>query len=112
MGAFRANNVTVAQFDQYEDNALMLAGLLAGAKIDVLIDDGPHADEAILTTLRSAIPHLAESCVYFIEDNATIGMKIASLYPEVRVECAGELTILAGPILPARPLPADRDPAR
>jgi len=96
-GAFRAGNVTVSQFDQFAENSGLLEGLLMGAKIDVMIDDGVHSEASILTTLRSAIPHLAESFVYFIEDNAEIGAKIRSLYPGIHMECAGELTILTGP---------------
>ena len=37
-------------------------------KIDVVIDDGAHKDECILTSLNSIFLHLAPGGNYFIED--------------------------------------------
>ncbi len=91
-GAFRHGLPTLHQFDQLEYNRANFQRILDGAKIDVFIDDGFHSDEAILRTLESAQPHLADAFVYFAEDNHTVHTAIRSAYPNWRIESAGRLT--------------------
>jgi len=93
-GAFRRNQPAVFEFDQFQDNTEYLGRILQGRRIDVAIDDGCHADPAILSTLKSVIPHLAENFVYFIEDNRSVHTTIQHLHPEFSVENQGEITVL------------------
>lgn len=93
--AFRRNQPAVFEFDQFQDNTIYLGRILQGRRIDVAIDDGCHADPAILSTLRSVIPHLADNFIYFIEDNRSVYNTIQHLYPEFSVENQGEFTVLS-----------------
>ena len=65
LGAFTQNKPAVYNFDQFDNNQEMLK--LINNKYDVIIDDGCHLDEAILTTFKSFIPNLNSKFVYFIE---------------------------------------------
>ena len=93
-GAFRRNQPEVFEFEQFKDNTAYLGGILQGTRIDIAIDDGCHADSAILSTLKSVIPHLAAHFVYFIEDNPSVHETIKHLHPEYAVENQGKLTVL------------------
>ena len=66
-----------------------------GDRIDICIDDAGHKSEAILRTLESVMPHMNESFVYFVEDNATVCDEIRVLYPGYDIESCGELTIIS-----------------
>lgn len=93
-GAFQRNQPELFEFDQFQDNTAYLNRILQGRRVNVVIDDGCHADTAILSTLKSVIPHLAEGFVYFIEDNRAVHKTIQELHPEYSVEYQGELTVL------------------
>jgi hypothetical protein len=93
-GGFRENTPKVFEFDQFLDNKEYLSKILNHSKVSIVIDDGIHTEDAILTTLKSVIPYLAEKFVYFIEDHEKIGNKLAKLFPEFKVLCFGELTVL------------------
>ena len=41
------------------------------------------------------MPHMNESFVYFVEDNATVCDEIRVLYPGYDIESCGELTIIS-----------------
>ena len=94
LGAFKNRNILLHEFDQFADNRALLGTILGDTKIDVVIDDGFHSDEAILTTLKSILPYLARSFVYFIEDNVTVASAIAVAYPQFSVASFGEITVL------------------
>jgi hypothetical protein len=94
LGAFTHDNVTTHEFDQYRDNAELLRQLLGGRKIDVMIDDGKHDDEPILTTFRSVLPHLANPFVYFIEDNSTVWRALRATYPSYRYDVGNGLVVV------------------
>lgn len=42
--------------------------ILGGQTLDVVIDDGLHSTDSIITTWRSVAPHLSPRFVYFVED--------------------------------------------
>lgn len=94
LGAFKHDNLELHEFDQLADNAELLDSILGGDKITVLIDDGMHSHEAILTTLRSALPHLADDFVVLIEDNATVAPLIAKEFHQFKVDSNGQLSVL------------------
>ncbi|MCM8819792.1 MAG: hypothetical protein NC925_03245 [Candidatus Omnitrophica bacterium] len=94
-GAFKNNNLELYEFDQFEDNQNLLGQILKKDKIDIFIDDGCHFDEAILNTINSVKPYLADEFVYFIEDNATIHKIIKRLYPQFNVENFGKITVIS-----------------
>ena len=93
-GAFVQNKPELHEFDQFQDNSEHLGSLLGGDKAHVVIDDGIHTDEAILSTLKSFYPYLASEFVYFIEDNCSVSRKIARQYPEFNVFAFGEMTVV------------------
>jgi len=93
-GAFRHNKPELYEFDQFQDNTLLLGSLLHGQKVDICIDDGLHWKETILATLRSVIPHLADQWIYFIEDNSEISADLKHLFPQYFRASDGEMTVL------------------
>lgn len=94
-GAFGKNDPELYELDQFEPHSDYLGTLLKGDRIDICIDDASHQSEAILQTLESVMPHMNESFVYFIEDNATVCDGICVLYPGHDIESCGELTIIS-----------------
>ena len=68
--------------------------VLKGDPVDICIDDGFHSVESILTTMRSVLPYLAETFIYFIEDNKAVHREIRMTYPDFTIDSSGELTIV------------------
>jgi len=66
-GAFNNNNVNAFSFDQYDDNSNYLKKINS-EKFDIVIDDGMHDHQAVISTLDSFMPNLKDDFVYFIED--------------------------------------------
>ena len=99
LGAFSKNSPEIYQFDQFNtQNTENLENILKGDKVDICIDDGCHADEAILTTLKCMKPHLSNDFVYFVEDNKQVHKNIRSLYEQFQVRYfrrGGGLTIIS-----------------
>ncbi|KAA3613093.1 MAG: hypothetical protein D8M58_12350 [Calditrichaeota bacterium] len=95
LGAFEKNDIELHEFDQFEENIEKLKTVLNDDKVDIFIDDGFHSNETILNTLKSALPHLAEKFVYFIEDNKNVYKEIERLYPELKMDVKGQLTVLS-----------------
>jgi hypothetical protein len=93
-GAFANMIPEFYEFDQFDDNNRFFTDILGGDKIDVFIDDGFHSTEAILTTMKSAAPHLAKNFVYFIEDNSSVHEDLQTLYPHLTIDHRGEFTVL------------------
>ena len=104
IGAFSKNTPELYEYDQFVYSADYLKELLNGDKIDIVMDDGHHSDESILTTLESVIPHLDKEFVYLIEDNTEIYMKIRSIYKEYTVSnCKGHTPISEMTVLTSLP---------
>lgn len=89
LGAFSQNSPELYQYDQFVYSVDYVGEILGGDKIDVFIDDGHHSEQAIMTTLKSVVPHLREQFVYFVEDNWEVHKVIEQEYPEwvVRSDC-------------------------
>lgn len=93
-GVFTNNNLELYEFDQFQDNRNLLGRILKNGKIDICIDDGVHLDEAILSTIKSVKPYLADDFIYFIEDNTTVHETIKKIYPNFKVENFGKITVI------------------
>src|SRR5690606_14469901 len=81
LGTFTHNQPELPEYDQFVDNAAYLGEILGGAKLDVVMDDGFHSTDSILTTVESVRPHLAEDFVYLIEDNPRVHRALRARYP-------------------------------
>jgi len=92
LGAFTQTKPDVYKFDQFENNQEMLR--LINNKYDVVIDDGCHLDEAVLTTFKSFLPQLNPKFVYFIEDNGNVYKTLRNLYPEYNVYYENQMTVV------------------
>jgi len=90
-GAFSNNNLELHNFDSYKPK---IKKILNGDTIDIFIDDGPHTDKAILTTLEEIVPHLSKKFVYFIEDNTQVHVKIRARYPKFKAINDGQMTVI------------------
>jgi hypothetical protein len=96
-GAFKTNNVSVHEFDQFSCSPDSFADLLNGGTIDVMIDDGFHSDDAVFSTFAAALPHLSARYVYFIEDNNTLALeRLVALAPAASIQRYGLLTVIDG----------------
>ena len=69
-GAFRNSSPELHDFDQLQDDENRIEQILNGEKVDICIDDGLHTEAAILNTLKTMKPFLADRFIYLIEDNA------------------------------------------
>ena len=97
LSAFLDNSPELHRYDQLVDSTELLDEILNGNRIDIFIDDGAHFDDAIMTTLRSTLPHLSDQFVYFVEDNADVHRKSELEYPKFPLFVDGELTVITSP---------------
>jgi len=95
LGAFKYNQPHIYELDQFVNNIKYLGQILKNRKLDICIDDGFHADQTILKTLKNTMPYLSDDFVYFIEDNQSVHKKISMIYPNLKVDSQGWLTILS-----------------
>lgn len=95
LGAFSHNEPELHEFDQFVDNRALFSSILGDDRIDVCIDDGFHSEETITGTLDSALPYLASTFAYFVEDNASVHEVLASRHPDLEVDPAGKLTVVS-----------------
>lgn len=95
LGAFSYNKPELFEFDQFVvENQGNLKRILGEDKADVVIDDGFHSEESIMTTLRNLRPFLSNDSVYFVEDNDSVLGGIKTELPDALVEGSGELTVI------------------
>ncbi len=52
------------------------------ARFDLIIDDGPHTDEAILATFEELFPLISDLDYYIVEDNLSVKHELAALATE------------------------------
>jgi hypothetical protein len=93
-GAFWSNSPELHTFDQLAYNGDIVRDALNGDKIDILIDDGHHSDDAVLNTAKHFVPFLSDDFVYFIEDNEYCFKQLKRDYPTLIVRNFGELTVV------------------
>jgi hypothetical protein len=93
-GAFDGGRVpNVLFFDQFSPDTTNLSRVLAGRKIDIVIDDGFHSNETIQKTFDALLPYLSNKFTYFIEDNETVGASMRDM-SGCDVYTAGELSVI------------------
>jgi alpha-mannosidase len=98
-GAFKDGLPTLAFFDQFADNSLLLQNIFKNTKLDVVIDDAFHSDSSILNTFKELEPYLSKNFVYFIEDNSTVHLKLMKLYPNYDYCHENKLTVITSKML-------------
>ena len=82
LGCFKDIAPTVLEFDCYDpDPDELVKQMLAQSitRFDLIIDDGPHTDEAILATFKELFPLISELGCYVVEDNLTVKRELAAL---------------------------------
>jgi hypothetical protein len=89
LGAFKSHDPEIYEFDQLTATADDFAEIMRDRKVDVMVDDAFHSEEAILRTYQLAHRYLAPGAVYFIED-----VKSVDLVVRPEVEQAGTLAIV------------------
>lgn len=93
-GAFMHTAPELYEFDQYLENRALMEKVLQGDRLDIIIDDGMHYNEAIIATVNSLQPFFADDFLYIIEDNATVHHQLRSLYPDYIIDNRGEITLM------------------
>lgn len=94
-GAFTRNKPELHEYDQLVCGEDRLREVLAGGTLDIVIDDGLHSIESIITTWRSAKPHLSSRFVYIIEDYADLLDTIGSEFEGYDQKAYGMLTVIS-----------------
>ena len=75
LGCFSRAVPTCILFDAYDPDTNKLLEAMQASKtsdLDLIIDDGPHTDEAILTTFTALFPLLNPNGFYVVEDNLSV----------------------------------------
>lgn len=93
-GAFKTGRPELYTFDQFVDGSDKLGEILAGQKIDIMIDDGFHSEETILNTFEAASPYLSDDFLYFIEDNSTVVGTLRAKFPAAHFASHKSLTVV------------------
>ena len=99
LGAFR-RLPEVHEYDQLVDGSAVLANILGGRSLDVVIDDGLHSLDSILTTWRSVRPHLSRRFVYFIEDYPGLLERCGSEFAGFDCHAEGMMTVISAGVIP------------
>jgi hypothetical protein len=91
-GAFGScEPVVVGMWDAYQPDVPSLASALAGRSIDVLVDDGPHTDEAVRRVIGAVRPFLSASFTYIVEDMPNGSELLSTAFPDGKVGQSGLL---------------------
>jgi hypothetical protein len=94
-GAFKRNRPKLHEYDQLVDGTRSLADVLRGDTLDIVIDDGLHTLDAILTTWRSVRPHLSPRFVYFVEDYHGLLDHCGNEFSGLDCTSSGMLTVIS-----------------
>lgn len=80
---FEKENMKVFIGDQNNPNDLSKCIDIYGADFDIIIDDGSHHSEHILTSFKNLFPHLKSGGYYIIEDLHSVYSNANFTIPEV-----------------------------
>ena len=94
-GAFKPSKPELHEYDQLLDGGEQLGRLLHGKTFDIVIDDGLHSTESIITTWRSVRPYLSERFVYFIEDYGCLLEVCGSEFDGCNSRAVGMMTVVS-----------------
>ena len=95
-GAFVAAEPVALEFDAFQPDTGALVDALAGRRIDIFIDDGPHEPSAQIAVARAIAPLLATDALYIIEDvtgEAPSGLE--GIMPTRRIRRVGGLVVVS-----------------
>jgi hypothetical protein len=98
-GAFGRNSPEVCEFDQLAPDPARLKADLGGSNLDIVIDDGLHSTEAIISNWRAVKPHLAQRCVYFVEDYAGLLDVCGDEFAGFDADAFGMMTVVSRGLL-------------
>ena len=94
LGAFTKSKPEIFTMDQWNDNTIFLKDILKNDKLDVVIDDGCHANETVLKTFKSFLPYLNKKFIYFVEDNWKAYSIFKSEYPQFNVYHRNKMIVI------------------
>jgi hypothetical protein len=94
-GAFRHNEPDLHEYDQLASGRERLGQILGGNVLDIVIDDGLHSTESIVTTWRSVELYLAPRFVYFIEDHEGLLNCCGKLFSDYECRAFGMMTVVS-----------------
>lgn len=94
-GAFKQNRPEVHAYDQLVSGYDRLRSILKGRTLDIVIDDGYHSIDAIVTTWRSVEPFLSPRFVYLIEDYAGLLKVCGKEFASYDCHAFGMLTVVS-----------------
>jgi demethylmacrocin O-methyltransferase len=80
---FEQENMKVFIGDQNSSSDLAKCIEIYGAEFDIIMDDGSHHSEHILTSFKYLFPHLKSGGYYIIEDLHSVYSNAAFTIPEV-----------------------------
>lgn len=92
LGAFRRNGPEEHVYDQLGP-ASQLDPIFATTEVDLVIDDGLHTEQAIVSSLHHFRPRMARDFLYIIEDNAESLGAARRAVPEWRWSREGGLVV-------------------
>jgi hypothetical protein len=98
-GCFKNSEPLLLSFDCYNpiiDDLEILMSKVDISYFDLIIDDGPHTNEAILKTFSALFPLLSGSGAYVIEDNLSVAAQLRGLAMELggNLSRKGDLLII------------------
>ena len=94
-GAFKRNKPELHEYDQLISGEGRLRQILDGRTLDVVIDDGLHSPESIITTWRSTLPFLSPRFAYIIEDYAGLIDEMGQEFDGYDCRPFGMLTVVS-----------------
>ena len=89
-GAFARNMPKLLEWDAYDGQADEVA-TLAGAPIDIFVDDGPHTKTAILRVAELMAPLMAVGGCYIVEDHEDGARFLKATFPDAEIRRYGRL---------------------
>lgn len=94
LGAYKYNEPELFHFDQFFENKTIISDIVGENRIEICIDDGFHSIETIINTFNSVVDFLADSFVYFIEDNTRIASVLKDRFPDFHIFHNKGLTVI------------------
>lgn len=94
-GAFKRNKPELHEYDQLISGEGRLRQILGGRTLDIVIDDGLHSPESIITTWRSTLPLLSPRFAYIIEDYAGLIDEMGQEFNGYDCRPFGMLTVIS-----------------
>lgn len=98
-GAFKRNKPELHEYDQLVSGEDRLQQVLGGSTLDIVIDDGLHSTDSIITTWRSTVPFLSPRFAYLIEDYEGLLDAVGQEFAGYDRQAFGLLTVISRGLL-------------